>query len=495
MFPIFDAQDSDETLSHDIVNYLEFLFTSCFGRIYAKSTTQLKISGSETGDKSHKIPKAFSKMNTGIVEALLIKISNTIFEQIEKMLGWLQNYDPIDWSTFIRGLKDFQLSNILQKYNKRDFSGSNDTINEAEPVYSQVTKWRYEREFNKVYKMYDLKVASKLLRMIEMMTCVALSKDEIQEWILNILNPDRMAILLQIFSRSHYKHSVAVIKIFDNLIRIGLKDDTLTKTVSILSSKHIGIEKMLNRQRKLTSKASPSLDLFLSIILSYKQSKWSISDFQGIGSHSITVSVLELIKSMAQSKSESLWNEELQSISDHYFEHRQEYSSAEAEVCMSLLGSEIPMFQYGALVKNENKNVVKILGFTDEWYNMTPPNSTNQWNEMFKVHLSNKNTVKGNLLTINYQNEDKSDYKLKFQKFRDISLSGLSSCVKKHFQLSETTSTIKSMVRKLPFNIIVEQVAWIRSPANTDKWLRNRQLLRKQWGDHLYSGHLSQRDW
>jgi len=87
MFPIFDAQDSDETLSHDIVNYLEFLFTSCFGRIYAKSTTQLKISGSETGDKSHKIPKAFSKMNTGIVEALLIKISNTIFEQIEKMLG------------------------------------------------------------------------------------------------------------------------------------------------------------------------------------------------------------------------------------------------------------------------------------------------------------------------------------------------------------------------------------------------------------------------
>jgi len=78
---------------------------------------------------------------------------------------------------------------------------------------------------------------------------------------------------------------------------------------------------------------------------------------------------------------------------------------------------------------------------------------------MFKVHLSNKNTVKGNLLTINYQNEDKSDYKLKFQKFRDISLSGLSSCVKKHFQLSETTSTIKSMVRKLPFNIIVEQVA------------------------------------
>jgi hypothetical protein len=144
------------------------------------------VSSSETTTGSHHImQKAFSKVNTEAVEVFVSKIQEVIFDQLSHFINLQVETDPLDWNIFLRERSSKQIKTWINELTKDKMFDSSEfeakSINYADPLLQQVKNLAAKKEFIKLFKMYDPNYVTKLLRMIEIITCVSVTKTELQE--------------------------------------------------------------------------------------------------------------------------------------------------------------------------------------------------------------------------------------------------------------------------------------------------------------------------
>jgi len=79
----FENIEQNETLSHVVVESLEFIMMACFARILGEGDDR-DLSMKKTGSSIEKIQQAYSVVNTNITEVLLASCFEIIFEKMER---------------------------------------------------------------------------------------------------------------------------------------------------------------------------------------------------------------------------------------------------------------------------------------------------------------------------------------------------------------------------------------------------------------------------
>jgi hypothetical protein len=234
------------------------------------------------------------------------------------------------------------------------------------------------------------------------------------------MKPKYLSLLLIIFFISHYKHAIGILKILQNLVKIGIKNSIFEEVITEIQTNSC-LNELSDLQTQINSPKSKILNILFQVLVINKESKWNSEKFLSSGSHCITIHILELIKQMTRSQVESIWKEETDFILDNFFSKTSSYSQYDTEVCLSLLGAENLTFEYGATGRNKHNNKIKVVGFCDQWYKLQIPNTNNECGKSSGINPSNtmKNR-KSNLLVIEYDEQDQSKYHFRFESMDDV---------------------------------------------------------------------------
>ena len=86
------------------------------------------------------------------------------------------------------------------------------------------------------------KYISRFLKLIEMFTSIAVSQSGVLGMVLKVANPQELTILVDLLVYASPRHGMTIIKILDNLIRIGIPhelfDESVTRLANVEDSLH-----------------------------------------------------------------------------------------------------------------------------------------------------------------------------------------------------------------------------------------------------------------
>ena len=262
------STDSDyETLSHMILETLEFIMMACFSRILGEDDEK-DVDLKKAGSSINKIQQAHSVVNTNITEVLLASSFEIIFEQLNRYTKLISNMDPIDYKLFVEKRNEMRANNeevqkdentpIEDEKTEEDLKAEEETEEkeraerekaeeENEEDYDKVKeilKVRKNKEIKKLNSLYDDKVVLKLLRLLEVFTAIALKNKQIHQFVMQVTRPMQILELTKLLLNCRPRQGMITTKIFSNLIKIGISSKTLDDAFTDLANLELGKELM-----------------------------------------------------------------------------------------------------------------------------------------------------------------------------------------------------------------------------------------------------------
>jgi hypothetical protein len=175
--------------------------------------------------------KAFSVLNTQVVEVLLTRISDIIFEKLKTYSNAFDKIDPADQSVFDKFSGKIEFKKILVE-NCSQFITDEEMvkdfkIKEGTDIVTESTKRTVEIEFKKASVTYNMFVFLKTMRLADIITTISLEKSEIKDFIVNIAKPANLLLIVKLMLLGQYRVSILAVKVLNNLIKNGLKNESL----------------------------------------------------------------------------------------------------------------------------------------------------------------------------------------------------------------------------------------------------------------------------
>ena len=164
------------SLSKSLIDFIEFLATSCYGRLISNQEKNVSISEGKTKSQgSQTIQKAFSTVNVGAVEILLTTINEIICTQLKRYVNFFDQYDAPDHKGFIKHRntelqKQIFINQEIPLADEEDMKEPEELKIEGDDRIKGVLNNLSVKEFNKIHRFYDPLVVTKLMRLLEMAT-------------------------------------------------------------------------------------------------------------------------------------------------------------------------------------------------------------------------------------------------------------------------------------------------------------------------------------
>jgi hypothetical protein len=394
-----------ETLSHIIIDALEFIMMACFSRIVGQDEDK-DISLQKTGSAIDKIQQAKSVVNTNITEVLLASSFEVIFIQLTRYSKFIETFDPINWELFVK--KRNEMRSLGHSFNPED-----GYVFEDEKTQEEIEKEREEeekkiteedakldeeakqggssrdrikqaierqtkKELEKVHTLYDEKVVLKLLRLLEMFTCIALKNDKIHQFVIQVTRPSQIKSIVNLLLNCQSRHGLVALKIFNNLIKIGVEKGVMDEAFLEYKSTSDEGRRLFEMETKVVFEDCPFVQFCYNLLLKIRSSQWDKRSLESYGSYNISCGIMRLLKSILRSKIQPLWREKMERVMDEFLQNTDSYPIEEFDVLIGFFeGGEYEGLNTGSFGKTEDNNQFTAVGFVKRWYDLSTPDGQN----------------------------------------------------------------------------------------------------------------------
>ena len=399
----FKNYSGSETLSHIILETLEFIMMACFSRVLGQDEDK-DLSMKKTGSNIAKIQQAYSVVNTNITEVLMATSFEIIFIQLSRYSKFIENFDPIDWQLFVKTRNQMRASgenlnvqdDIVFEDEKTVEEISKERDDEAKEIEEEDKRLEEEakqegaaprnkareildrktkKELEKVSTLYDEKVILKLLRLLEVFTSIALKDSKIHSFVVQVTRPTQILSLISLLLNCQSKHGLITLKIINNLLKVGIDKGTIDEALNEYKNTDSG-KKLFAIKTKAQFEDSAFLQFFYNLLYTIRISQWEKRSYESYGSYNISCGIAKLIKSIIRSNSKTTWKDKIEAVMDDFLENIDSYSIEEFDVMISLFeGGEYEGLNTGSFGKTKTGGKFTTVGFVKKWYDLSLPDN------------------------------------------------------------------------------------------------------------------------
>lgn len=161
------------------------------------------------------------------------------------------------------------------------------------------------KELDKLKKLYEEKYVTRFLKLIEIFTSIASNQSGVLGMVLKVATPQELTVLVDLLVYAPPRHGMSIVKIIDNLIRIGIPHEIFDESVTrlskeensqhskILSNHSISLTMYIDLQDRF--KEYPFLRFLYNYTLSIRSSMWNESVFESNGAFNLSKAILSKI--------------------------------------------------------------------------------------------------------------------------------------------------------------------------------------------------------
>ncbi|CAI2362161.1 unnamed protein product [Moneuplotes crassus] len=406
------ANPGFETLSHTVVDTLEYIITFCFARILEEGqdkSMQLSTTKASIG----KIQETQSVITTGVTEAFILQIFEIVLQQTliytEKISqAKIESIVDSDKPSINRRKteragpfknKRLESSNRVcsrslsseytyeseeeeSDYEERkgladcnDHDGRLDDLsigeqqmqNQATPPAHEDNKSQEKIAENK----YDEVVILKLLRLLELFTSIATINEPIKKIVMKNTNTTQILVFTKLIFCSNPRNAVIAVKFILNLINIGTKPHIFDQCFKDIGSLKFG-KNIIELQTKADFKESCFLKCMYNLLVSQRSGQFSESKVQNKEKYSISCAIVRLFKGILRLREDTTWKDIIEKVLDSFITDIDLYPLEEFDAISSLFeGGEYKGMNIGTCGITQDGNKFTILGFADKWYDLS----------------------------------------------------------------------------------------------------------------------------
>ena len=364
--------------------------------------------------------------------------------------------------------KTFVAPSTRRDYDEGEGEGDHedDQLEEEEEDIKDKVQQKVEdkenREIKKIKELYEDKYIIRFLKLVEIFSSIATSQKRILGMVLKVATPEELTILLNLLVHSAPRHGFTIVKILDNLIRVGIPHELFDESIKRLSkdkdSVHSRIINLITPINKFEK--TPFLKFLFNYVISIRSSMWTDSSFDSNGSFILSNKMLSIFRTILNNNIYKFYKKEILTAIDHLIEHSDEYDLEELEPLLSILnGGEYLGLGLGTSGVSSDGSMFTVLGFVKKWYGIKNPgeeNNNNNNNYQNNDDLDQKHKL-------NYYLQDKQDYVLAL--YYDP----------KHPERTDIFTAIPEEVKLIP-NIIKENNDILLDKKRLNAFLKNFKL-------------------
>jgi hypothetical protein len=416
--------DKKMKLTDNLNEYLEYITLSWFGRLIVDTKDQVSLDSS--GGKG-KMQKAFSVLNTKVVEVLLTRISDIIFAKLKTYSNAFDKIDPADQSVFDKFWGKSEFNKILKEKCSqfitdeemfKDFE-----IKEGIDIVTESTDRTIKMEFKKASVTYNMFVFLKTMRLADIITTMSLEKSEIKDFIVNIAKPDNLLLLVKLMLLGQYRVSILAVKVLNNLIKNGLKNESMEIMLDSIKDQMF-YKSIWKVESKLNLRQGSTLEFLMKKVLILKSYKYNNFNRSHKNGQKLGSQIIILIQKMLVSTEESVWKQDFDQVLNEFLVNPMSWKPNEYETIMEILGASISHLDYGAHATNLKSNQVCILGYLDEWYSLKGKNNIVQSDLTFLQPNDSWTDIKQQAIVCDY---DSHKYKIELNDVSDLVIANRTS--------------------------------------------------------------------
>ncbi|CAI2359604.1 unnamed protein product [Moneuplotes crassus] len=357
----FSKDLNSKTVSHLIIDSLEFMITSCFSRILEQGKNKdVEVSISESSVSTLK--PAQSIVTTDVTQILIqscLEAVQDLLVKSTKSLEELKNEEVEENNErLIEESKEEQKEQIeLVTSAEKDSQADKDL---SAPINEKSTEQDQGPS--------NPKVTIKLLRLLNMLTSISLKNDRIKDYVKRHTKTEQISKLITILLKCSIREGTIVLAILSNFVEVGISIkvfDIALKSISTLN--------IVQTISKLTTKSefpSEFLQLMFNLLLQIRSDQWREEKSQPKGKYSLSCGIVRFFKRILRSDQQLSWRDEIEQVLDDFLIKAEEYSLEEFDATTSLFeGGEYLGMTIGSHGVTEDDQKFTIVGFIDKWGN------------------------------------------------------------------------------------------------------------------------------
>ena len=342
----FKSNDLSTTLAHSVIDTFECIATSALAKIVSSSKKDEKIVVESTDDvKNVLLKNSSSLMNTDATETLILRCFNTVFDQVNRYTELIKSFDPIDWTLFVkkrntmrengRNMEEHDISELedektpdqlqeerdreQEEEKKRDAEREEASTNDNIPR-DRVTELlvdQTEKEFKKIYQLYDKNFITKLLRMLDVFTSVALLHPSLKYYVIKTFTSISVASLLNLAMVCQHRHGVIIVNILKNLADCLFSTEIFNDAIDMLK-KNNQIQQLMKMSTKTSFGDSKFLEFLFKLLISIRSKQWDQRDFTGSDAYDFSCGIMRLLHTLNKNSVHGEWGERIEKVLDQF---------------------------------------------------------------------------------------------------------------------------------------------------------------------------------
>ena len=274
--------------------------------------------------------------------------------------------------------------------------------------FDDIHKDNQMKDNTEIFAMYDKKVVLKFLRLLEIFTSIAVKSKQINQFVLRVTNSDHIQTLLKLFLKCRLtQHAMIILKIFGNLIKLGVGMNTLDEAMTEVKTTTWS-KQLFDTKTKANFGECAFLQFCYNSLLNIRASQWSEHKLQSYGSYNISSGIVRLLKLVIHTGLTFSWSQTIQTVLDDFLASPEDFSNEEFDILMSLFegGEPIGMI-YGSHGKTKDDYKFTVVGFARKWYGFTKE-KTDDENKQFPIYKINTEycDARDKLLAIYYDDKN-----------------------------------------------------------------------------------------
>lgn len=167
------------------------------------------------------------------------------------------------------------------------------------------------------------------------------------------------------------------LKIFSNLLKIGITGKTLDDAANEIEKNPLGKE-LMEMETKAKFGGNSFLQFFYNTLLSIRSSQWDKRRLESYGAYNISSGIVRLFRVILRYDIQPEWKQLFEEQLDSFLANPDSYPIQEFDVLISLFeGGEYNGMNIGAFGKTKDGNKFTTVGFVQQWYDLSTPDGQN----------------------------------------------------------------------------------------------------------------------
>jgi len=387
---------------------LEFIMMACFSRILSDSE-DMSMDAKKAGSSISMIQQAKSVVNSNITELLLASSFEIIFEQLTRYKNISTQIDPMDWKLFVKIRNEWRFmganymvkadvlfdDEMTQEDKLKQKQEDQTKLEEDEKKYKEeaeqnganrdhlkeILERKKKQNIDIIDRLYDETVVLKILRLLEIFTAIALKSSQVHIFVMQVTGVSQVRTLANLLLYCNSRHGIITLKIFNNLLKIGIKQEILDDAFKEIQESLVGKE-VFEIKTKVKFENCTFLQFCFNLLLRIRSSQWDKRKLENHGAYTISCEIVRMFRSILRTDIKSDWKAKIEAVFDSFLKDVNSYSFQDFEAIISLFeGGEYNGLSIGSFGVSDSGSKFITVGFVKHWYGLTSPDNQNNDND------------------------------------------------------------------------------------------------------------------